>query len=92
MRKLLAMRKSGTSDYAVYNTPNGKFAFRIANHNARGDNFAQNNANMNISVYVAFHEYEVHKSNVKYTEYKIKPEVFNKNKKKVINAIINAVA
>ena len=92
LRKLLAMRKSGTSDYAVYNTANGKFAFRIANHNARGDNFAQNNANMNISVYVAFHEYEVPKSNVKYTEYKIKPEVFNKNKKKVINAIINAVA
>ena len=74
------MTMSGATDYSVYNTPNGRFAFRLADHNANGDNFRQDNAKINISVYVAFREFNVPESDVQYKEYKILPEVYNENK------------
>ena len=92
LRKLLALKMIGTSDYAVYNTPNGRFAFRLADHNANGDNFRQDNAKINISVYVAFREFNIPESDVQYKEYKILPEVYNENKQKVIESIIKAVS
>lgn len=58
----------GASDYAVYNTPKGRFALRIADHNANGDNFEQDDANINISIYVAFREFNAPNSKVKYAD------------------------
>ena len=80
LRKLLTMNMSGATDYSVYNTPKGRFALRIADHNANGDNFEQDDANINISIYVAFREFNVPNSKVKYTEYKIQPDIYNKDK------------
>ena len=54
LRKLLALSLQGRSDYAVYDTPNGRLAFRLTDHNANGNNFEQDEADINISVYVAF--------------------------------------
>lgn len=92
LRRLLSLKMIGASDYAIYNTPNGKFALRIADHNANGNNFKQDDAKINISVFVAFKEYNVPESKVEYIEYKIRPDVFNANKQIVIEALINAVA
>ena len=86
------MNKIGATDYGVYNTPNGRFAFRLADHNANPNNFLQDDAKINISVYVAFREFDVPESEIEYKEYKILPEIYNKDKKKVIVSIINAVS
>ena len=91
LRKLLSLNLEGRSDYAVYDTPNGKMAFRLTDHNANGNNFIQDDAEINISVYVAFNEYENVDTDVHYKEYKIRPEVFNSKRVECINAIINAV-
>lgn len=91
LRKLFAMNMIGKTDYVVYETPKGKVALRLGEHNAKGDNFKQDNADINISIYIAFHEYEVEPSEVVFTEYKILPETFESNKESVIKAIIKAV-
>jgi len=71
LRKLLSLNLEGRSDYAVYDTPNGKMAFRLTDHNANGNNFIQDDAEINISVYVAFNEYNYVDTDVHYKEYKI---------------------
>lgn len=53
LRKLFSFRLVEKSDYVKYHLNDGRIvAFRFANHNAFGDNFEQDNADLNISVYV----------------------------------------
>ena len=91
LRKLLSLNLEGRSAYAVYETPNGKLAFRLTDHNANGNNFEQDDAELNISVYIAFEEFDHIDCTIHYKEYKIMPEVFNTNRAKCINSIINGV-
>ena len=70
VRQLLGMSYKGRSNYGVYDTPKGRFAFRLTEHNAFGDNFAQDNAPQNVSVYIAINEYDVPDSQIPYKEYK----------------------
>lgn len=91
LRKLLALRLQGRFDYAVYDTPNGRFAFRLTDHNANGNNFEQDEADINFSVYVAFEEFDHVECSIHHKEYRIAPEVFDANREACINAIINGV-
>ena len=59
MRKLFAMNYSGRSNYVVYDTPKGRMAFRLTDHNAFGKNFERDKAKQNISVFVGRDEYGV---------------------------------
>ena len=90
LRQLLKLRYKGGSNYAKYQTPNGIFSFRLSDHNANGNNFE--NSEINISVYVAYHEYDVPESEVKYTEYKITPQLFENNPQSVVSAIVNGIS
>ena len=92
LRKLFSMDREGATDYAVYDIPNGRMAFRLADHNANGNNFEKDNADSNISVYVAIKEYPVPESEIPFTEYKIAEETFNNNREVAIRAIVDAVA
>ena len=56
---------------------------RIAEHNAKGDNFARDNAAMN--------EYEHHESSVPFDEYQISEEDFNNNKEDFVKSLIESV-
>lgn len=89
LRKLLRLSYEGGSNYAKYTTPKGVFSFRLSDHNANGNNFKLNE--INVSVYVAFHEYNVPESKIKYKEFKILPKTFNNNPKDVAEAIIYGV-
>ncbi len=91
LRRLLSLKKSGVSDYTIYITPKGRLAFRLTNHNAKGDNFSQDNADQNISVYVAYQEFIVPPSLIPYTEYRITKETFESDKQKCIEEIVKAV-
>lgn len=91
LRKLFSMDREGATDYVIYDVPNGRMAFRLADHNANGNNFEQDSANTNISVYVAIREFDVPSSKTSYTEFKITEETFNKNRELTIRAIIDAV-
>ncbi len=88
IRKLLQLNYAGNSNYANYETPNGIFSLRISGHNANGNNFSPEH--INISVFVALFEYPHIPSESDYTEYKIPPETYDSNPKKVVCEIINA--
>lgn len=90
LRQLLKLRYKGGSNYAKYQTPNGIFSFRLSDHNANGNNFENNE--INISVYVAYHEYDVPESEVKYTEYKITPQLFENEPQYVVQAIVKGIS
>lgn len=92
LRKLFSMDREGATDYAVYDIPNGRMAFRLADHNANGNNFEKDDADSNISVYVAIKEYPVPESEIPFTEYKISEETFNNNREVAVRAIVDAVA
>ena len=66
LRKFFGMNYKGNSNYVTFNTPYGIMTLRIAEHNAKGDNFARDNAAMN--------EYEHHESSVPFDEYQISEE------------------
>ena len=91
LRRLFSIEKIGATVYVVYDIPKGRMALRLADHNANGNNFEQDNANSNISVYVAFREFDVPESQIPFREYKIPVETFNTRRKEVVDAIINAV-
>jgi hypothetical protein len=88
IRKLLQLNYAGNSNYANYETPNGIFSLRISGHNANGNNFSPEH--INISVFVALFEYPHIPSESDYTEFKITPETYDSNPKKVVCEIINA--
>lgn len=88
IRKLLQLNYVGNSNYANYETPNGTFSLRISGHNANGNNFSPEH--INISVFVALFEYPHIPSESDYTEYKITPEIYDKNPQKVVYEIIIA--
>ena len=89
LRKLLQLNYRGGSNYSNYETPRGVLSLRLSGHNANGNNFSPEN--INISVFVALFEYEHIKSSVKYTEYRITKETYNKYPKKVVYEIVTAV-
>ena len=89
LRKLLQLNFEGGSNYANYKTPKGILSLRLSDHNANGNNFNINH--INISVYVALIEYQHVKTRVKYTEYRITKETYDKYPKKVVYEIIIAV-
>lgn len=91
LRKLFSMNRFGGTDYAVYEIPTGRMAFRLSDHNANGNKFEQDETEVNISVFVAFKEYNVPESKIPFTEFKIKPEIFESKRENVIRAIIIAV-
>ena len=80
LRKLLSLSLQGRSDYAVYDTPNGRLAFRLTDHNANGNNFEQDEADLNLSVYVAFEEFDHVECSIHYKEYRIALDVFEANR------------
>ena len=87
LRQLLRLRYKGGSNYAQYLTPNGIFSFRLSDHNANGNNFKDKE--INVSVYVAYRQYNTPKSNIEYTEFKISPHAFSENPSIVVNTIYN---
>ena len=89
LRKLLQLNYRGGSNYSNYDTPRGVLSLRLSGHNANGNNFSPEN--INISIFVALFEYEHIKSSVKYTEYRITKETYNKYPKKVVYEIVTAV-
>lgn len=91
LRRLFGMSYAGKSNYGVFDTPNGRFAFRLANHNAFGDNFAQDNAEQNVSVYVALNEYNVPESQIPYQEYKVLPEAFEAHREEFVRSLIDSM-
>ena len=91
MRKFFGMDYAGNSNYAVFNISNGTMAFRLSTHNANGENFAQDNAAMNVSVYIARNEYEQPESSVPFDEYQISEEDFNNNKEDFVKSLIESV-
>ncbi len=90
-RAILGLDYQGNSNYAVYDTPAGRLAFRLANHNAFGDNFARDNADQNISVYVALNEYDQPDSAISYTEYRISPRDYARHKDEFAKSLIESV-
>ena len=91
LRKFFGMDYAGNSNYAVFNISNGTMAFRLSTHNANGENFAQDNAAMNVSVYIARNEYEQPESSVPFDEYQISEEDFNNNKEDFVKSLIESV-
>ena len=91
LRKLFAMNYAGNSNYAVFNTPNGTMAFRLGTHNAYGDNFAQDNADENVSVYVALNTYNHPESSIPYVEYKISESDFYENREDFVKSLVESV-
>ena len=89
LRKLLQLNYEGGSNYANYETPKGILSLRLSDHNANGNNF--NTDHINISVYVALIEYQHVETRVKYIEYRITKETYNKYPKKVVYEIVTAV-
>ena len=92
LRKLFTMGMEGATDYAIYDIPNGRMAFRLADHNANGNNFEQDEADVNISVYVEIKKFDVPESSIPFTEWKITEERFNNNREGVIRAIVDGVS
>ena len=92
LRKLFTMGMEGATDYAIYDIPNGRMAFRLADHNANGNNFEQDEADVNISVYVEIRKFDVPESSIPFTEWKISEEIFNNNREGVVRAIVDGVA
>lgn len=91
LRRFFGMSYAGNSNYVVYDTPAGRLAFRLANHNARGDNFKRDNAQKNISVYVALEDYEQPGSSIPFTEYRISQEDFERHKDEFISSLVESV-
>ena len=89
LRKLLQLNYRGGSNYSNYETPKGVLSLRLSGHIANGNNFSPEN--INISIFVALFDYEHIKSSVKYTEYRITKETYNKYPQKVIYEIVTAV-
>ena len=92
LRRLFSMGRQGATDYAIYDIPNGRMAFRLADHNANGNNFEQDEADVNISVYVEIKKFDVPESSIPFTEWKITEERFNNNREGVIRAIVDGVS
>ena len=91
LRKFFGMDYKGNSNYVTFNTPYGTMTLRIAEHNAKGDNFARDNSAMNVSVYIARNEYEQPESSVPFDEYRISEEDFNNNKEDFVKSLIESV-
>ena len=89
LRRLFKMIYHGQSSYNYYITPKGLLNFRISNHNANPKNFKANNADFNISVYVALFEHKCPDADVEYTEYRYSKEDYEAYAEKIIDAIIN---
>ncbi|MBR4620563.1 MAG: hypothetical protein IKO46_06240 [Salinivirgaceae bacterium] len=89
LRRLFKMIYHGQSSYNYYITPKGLLNFRISNHNANPKNFKANNADFNISVYVALFEHKYPDADVEYTEYRYSKEDYETYAEKIIDAIIN---
>lgn len=89
LRRLFKMIYHGQSSYNYYITPKGLLNFRISNHNANPKNFKANNADFNISVYVALFEHKYPDADVEYTEYRYSKEDYESYAEKIIDAIIN---
>jgi hypothetical protein len=89
LRRLFKMIYHGQSSYNYYITPKGLLNFRISNHNANPKNFKANNADFNISVYVALFEHKYPDADVEYTEYRYSKEDYEAYAEKIIDAIIN---
>ena len=89
LRKLLQLNFEGGSNYANYETSKGILSLRLSDHNANGNNF--NTDHINISVYVALIEYKHVETRVKYIEYRITKETYDKYPPKVVYEIVAAV-
>ena len=91
--KMFAMQDKGGSRYSILQTNGGKtIAIRISNHNAKGDNFEQDNADNNLSIVVERYKYyNANNSNIEYTEVTIPYEVYQTKPTEVIDAIVNGV-
>jgi len=89
VKKILQLDYRGGSYYKDYETPKGVLSLRISGHNANGNNFSPEN--INISVYVTLFEYEHIRTNVKYTEFRITEDTYNKDPQKVAHEIVDAV-
>lgn len=92
LKNALGMRYQGQGVYGIYYTPNGRIALRINNHNAYGDNFIRDNASENISIYVAYKEFDVPESKIPFIEFRYSPEIFEKNKKEIFADIMQAMS
>ena len=88
LRRLFKMIYHGQSSYNYYITPKGLLNFRISNHNANPKNFKANNADFNISVYVALFEHKYPDADVEYTEYRYSKEDYEVHAEEIIEAII----
>ena len=91
LKRNLALQYHGQGSYAVYDTGNGLLAFGFNNHNAFGDNFIQDNADKNVSVYVAEKEFLHPDSDVEYTEYRYSVEDFNAHKQEIFKNLVESV-
>lgn len=85
------MDYKGGSNYAVFNTPKGKMAFRLATHNAKGSNFKRDNADINISVYIAKDKYKQPDSLIAFDEYRISVKDFEENKDDFVASLVESV-
>ena len=91
LRKILSLKYAGRSSYAVYDTPKGRVAFRLSDHNAFGDNFKRDNADRNVSVYIERDRYDAPKSDVEFREYRCPLEAFEKDKAATVDALLQGV-
>lgn len=93
MCKALGLRQKGSynSHYGIFETPDGKVAFRLSGHTAEGDNFRQNGTLKNTSVVIQMYDLQHGESNVPYEEFVYPKDVFNANREKVVAAIMNGV-
>ncbi|MBO4601635.1 MAG: hypothetical protein J5651_00550 [Salinivirgaceae bacterium] len=89
LRRLFKMIYHGQSSYNYYTTPKGLLNFRISNHKANPKNFRANNADFNVSVYVALLERNYNSdADVDYMEYRYSREDYEAHAEEIVEAII----
>ena len=91
--RILKMRYEGGTRYATYQTPKGLITFRLGDHNAVGQNFADRAAGSAgyVSVFVERGTHPYVPTPVSYTEIRYPLEVFNRKPQAVFDSIITGV-
>ncbi len=91
LRKTLDLNPRGAygSSYGIYKTPRGNVAFRLSGHAANGENFARDNADKNTSVVIEMFDWKGAETTIPYEEFVYPKDVFDKNRDKVVAAIMH---
>ena len=92
LRRMFSLKYEGGSSYGPISTPQGTMGIRLANHNASGDNFAKDEGDFFVSIFIEKQVFPHQKTHIPYREFWFPKETFEQDRTGVVNAVVNIVA